>query len=73
MQEHQEDRPMFQALVDPLDTEESSHTKRESAEPRGHQQNEPQQSEDSRDDQPIQIKLPLQLDFDELAGVSVTT
>ncbi|KAF6202513.1 hypothetical protein GE061_002909 [Apolygus lucorum] len=73
-QEQGEERPMFQALqgnlVDPLDTEESSHSKRESADSpsRSHQQHETSQSDDSAEDQPIRVKLPLQLDFDELAG-----
>jgi len=57
-----EERPSFQHLVDPLESEETSQSKRESVVP-------PQApSNNQNEDEPIQIKLPLQLDFDELAG-----
>lgn len=51
--------------MDPLQPEESSESKHESLvpppPPQGAQQEPPS---------PIQIKLPLQLDFDEIAGVN---
>uniref|UniRef100_A0A069DUS4 Uncharacterized protein n=1 Tax=Panstrongylus megistus TaxID=65343 RepID=A0A069DUS4_9HEMI len=61
-QEGAEDRPTYQHLVDPLDSEETADNKRESVlPPAGEHQ-------DQLPEQPIQLKLPLQLDFDELAG-----
>lgn len=74
------DRPSYQALVDPLQSDESSESKQESvASPsppppppplpssHSHLRNSfsPQSQSQSA---PIQIKLPLQLDFDEIAG-----
>lgn len=72
------DRPSFQALVDPLQSDESSESKQESvaataaspsAPPSPHSFSHnalPSQSQSQN--APIQIKLPLQLDFDEIAG-----
>lgn len=73
------DRPSYQALVDPLQSDESSESKQESvASPlsqhkdqgNGPSHNFPSQSQFESQGTPIQIKLPLQLDFDEIAGVS---
>lgn len=73
------DRPQYQALVDPLQSDETSDSKQE--ELPGHQQSvrnvESQTSgaDAAGNDQsaapPVQIKLPLELDFDEIVGVSV--
>jgi hypothetical protein len=77
------DRPSYQALVDPLQSDESSESKQESiaappppsASQHREQVSMPQNSVPMQNqfDQstPIQIKLPLQLDFDDLAGVSI--
>lgn len=74
------DRPQYQALVDPLQSDETSDSKQE--ELPVHQQSarnaDSQQSAaagvNNNNDQPstpVQIKLPLELDFDEIVGVSV--
>lgn len=67
------DRPSYQALVDPLQSDESSESKQESVAatapsslPPLSQHKEPTSQSQSA---PIQIQLPLQLDFDEIAGV----
>jgi len=76
------DRPSYQALVDPLQSDESAESKQESIAappPTSASQHKEQMSMSQNSipmqnqfDQgtPIQIKLPLQLDFDDLAGVS---
>ena len=78
------DRPSYQALVDPLQSDESSESKQESiaapppptsaSQHKEHQQilsqNVPVQNQFDQST-PIQIKLPLQLDFDDIAGVSI--
>ncbi|XP_014248321.1 uncharacterized protein LOC106665990 isoform X2 [Cimex lectularius] len=61
-QDNIEDRPSYQHLVDPLDSEESSQTKRESVVPPA------LENAQTGQEQPVQIKLPLMLNFDELAG-----
>lgn len=69
------DRPQYQALVDPLQSDETSDSKQE--ELPVHQQttrNAESPSAGNNDQQPaapVQIKLPLELDFDEIVGVSV--
>nr|XP_024217304.1 mediator of RNA polymerase II transcription subunit 15 isoform X1 [Halyomorpha halys] len=64
-QENVEDRPQYQHLVvDPLDSEESAHTKQESVVLPQQEQQQEQQSQEHT----VHLKLPLQLDFDELAG-----
>ncbi|XP_065204890.1 uncharacterized protein Msr-110 [Planococcus citri] len=75
------DRPSYQALVDPLQSDESSESKQESIAATASPPPPPQQPMHSfshhdhgnrnpsqSQSAPIQIKLPLQLDFDELAG-----
>ncbi|KAK9502368.1 hypothetical protein O3M35_011157 [Rhynocoris fuscipes] len=72
LEEGAEDRPTFQHLVDPLDSEETADNKRESIvvapESQEQVQDHQQQQQQNQQQQPIQLKLPLQLDFDELAG-----
>ncbi len=74
------DRPSYQALVDPLQSDESAESKQESIAAPVSQQKEqnsaaqnsvPVQTQFDSQSTPIQIKLPLQLDFDEIAGVSI--
>lgn len=76
------DRPSYQALaVDPLQSEESSESKQESiaAAPMSQQKEQnaapqnsvPIQSQFDSQSTPIQIKLPLQLDLDDIASVSI--
>lgn len=77
------DRPSYQALVDPLQSDESSESKQESIAALPSQQHKehhgnnvgqnsiPQSQLFESQSTPIQIKLPLQLDFDEIAGVSI--
>ncbi|XP_067002774.2 putative mediator of RNA polymerase II transcription subunit 12 [Anabrus simplex] len=64
-QQHQdegEEAPSYQQLVDPLQSEESvSGDKAQSVVP-------PPQQEHEQEHNPVHIKLPLTLDFDELAG-----
>jgi len=71
------DRPQYQALVDPLQSDETSDSKQEL--PGGHQpsvRSAESQTVDAAvgNEQPaappVQIKLPLELDFDEIVGVS---
>lgn len=72
------DRPSYQALVDPLQSDESAESKQESiaAPPPQHKHEQtaippssiPIQSQFEQST-PIQIKLPLELDFDDIAGV----
>lgn len=76
------DRPSYQALVDPLQSDESSESKQESiAAPLSQTKEQgnngaphnpiPPQLPFESQGTPIQIKLPLQLDFDDIAGVSI--
>lgn len=66
------DRPQYQALVDPLQSDETSDSKQE--ELPVHQQstrNIESPTTGNNDQQPaapVQIKLPLELDFDEIVG-----
>lgn len=67
------DRPQYQALVDPLQSEETSDSKQEEL-PTHQQSTRNAESQTTGNDQPatpVQIKLPLELDFDEIVGVSI--
>lgn len=60
-----EDQPQYQHLVaEPLQSEESTEARRETVAPPPPPAPTPQQ-----DSTPIQLKLPLTLDFDDIAGV----
>lgn len=67
-----EDQPQYQHLVaDPLQSEESAEAKRESLAPPPPPSAASQHDSSSQQDSvPIQLKLPLTLDFDDIAGVS---
>jgi len=69
------DRPQYQALVDPLQSDETSDSKQEELPVHQHStRNAESQTTGNNDQQPaapVQIKLPLELDFDEIVGVSV--
>lgn len=67
------DRPQYQALVDPLQSDETSDSKQEEL-PVHQQSTRNVESQTTGNDQPtppVQIKLPLELDFDEIVGVSI--
>ena len=75
---NQDDQPMFQHLVgnrvDNNNAEEEDNSgqdeKEESTEATKQQQQNEEENTAEQEHTPIQIRLPLQLDFDELAGVS---
>lgn len=65
------DRPQYQALVDPLQSDETSDSKQEEL-PVHQQSTRNAESQTTGNDQPttpIQMKLPLELDFEEIIGV----
>lgn len=68
------DRPQYQALVDPLQSDETSDSKQEEL-PVHQQSTRNAESQTAGNDQsaqtPVQIKLPLELDIDEIVGVSI--
>lgn len=71
-----EDQPQYQHLVDPLQSDESvAADKRESLVPPPAPAAQTLQQAAQQQDMsaPIQLKLPLTLDFDDLAGVGLTT
>uniref|UniRef100_A0A2S2QNB1 Uncharacterized protein n=1 Tax=Sipha flava TaxID=143950 RepID=A0A2S2QNB1_9HEMI len=64
------DRPQYQALVDPLQSDETTDSKQEEL-PVHQQSTRNTESQTTGIDQsatPVQIKLPLELDFDEIVG-----
>lgn len=67
------DRPQYQALVDPLQSDETSDSKQEEL-PVHQQSTRNAETQTAGNDQPaapVQIKLPLELELDEIVGVSV--
>jgi hypothetical protein len=66
------DRPQYQALVDPLQSDETSDSKQEELPVHQQSTRNVESSTTGNNDQqpasPVQIKLPLELDFDEIVG-----
>jgi len=69
------DRPQYQALVDPLQSDETSDSKQEELPVHQQSTRNVESSTTVNNDQqpaaPVQIKFPMELDFDEIVGVSV--